>query len=316
MDQGNRSTTVHEFILVGFTDNPWLQVVLFMVFLIIYTVTLLGNLGMIVLIKIDPQLHTPMYFFLSHLSFCDLCYSSAIAPKMLLNFLRENKAISFAGCAAQSYVFGSFLDAECFLLAAMAYDRCVAICKPLLYNITMSRMLCVSLVAGAYAIGLVDSLVHTYFTFQLSFCSSNVINHFFCDIPALLALSCSDTWLNERLLFITVSLVEMSTTLSILVSYLYILLTIIQTRSAEGKQKAFSTCASHLLCITIFHGTLLFMYTRPSSSYSLDTDKMASVFYTVVIPMLNPLIYSLRNKDVKNALGRVMSRNYFSSSLH
>ncbi|KAM7163337.1 olfactory receptor 5AR1-like [Macrochelys suwanniensis] len=316
MDRGNRSTRVHEFILVGLTDSPQLQVSLFMVFLVIYMITLLRNLGMIVLIKIDPQLHTPMYLFLSHLSFFDLCYSSAIAPKMLLNFLSENKAISFAGCAAQSYVFVSFLDAECFLLDAMAYDRCVAICKPLLYNITMSRTLCVSLVAGAYTIGLVDSIVHTYFTFRLPFCSSNVLNHFFCDIPALLALSCSDTWLNELLLFIIVSLLEMSTTLSILVSYLYILLTIIQTRSAEGKRKAFSTCASHLLCITIFHGTLLFVYTRPSSSYSLDTDKMASVFYSMVTPMLNPLIYSLRNKYVKNALGRVMSRNYFSSYLH
>uniref|UniRef100_A0A452J2L4 G-protein coupled receptors family 1 profile domain-containing protein n=1 Tax=Gopherus agassizii TaxID=38772 RepID=A0A452J2L4_9SAUR len=215
-----------------------------------------------------------------------------------------------------SHVFGSFLNAECFLLAAMAYDRCVAICKPLLYNITMPRQLCVSLVAGAYTIGLVDSLVHTHFTFWLSFCSSNVIHHFFCDIPALLALSCSDIWLNDLLLFITMSMVEISTTLLILVSYLYILLTIIQTRLAEGKQKAFSTCASHFLCITIFHGTLLFMYTWLSSSYSLDTDKMASVFYMVVIPMLNPLIYSLRNKGVKNALGRVMLRNYFSSSLH
>uniref|UniRef100_A0A8C8SPZ8 Olfactory receptor n=1 Tax=Pelusios castaneus TaxID=367368 RepID=A0A8C8SPZ8_9SAUR len=312
----NSSTIVNEFILVGFTDDPWLQVALFMVFLMIYVITLMGNLGMILLIKIDPQLHTPMYFFLSHLSFCDVCYSSAIAPKMLVNFLRENKAISFIGCAAQSYIFGSFLDAECFLLAAMAYDRCVAICKPLLYNVTMSRLLCVSLVVGAYTIGLVDSLVHTYFAFRLSFCSSNVINHFFCDIPALLVLSCSNTWLNELLLFIIVSFLEMSTTLSILVSYLYIFITIIKTRSAEGKRKAFSTCASHLLCLTIFHGTLLFMYTRPSSSYSMDTDKMASVFYTMVIPMLNPLIYSLRNKDVKDALRRVMSRKCFPSFLH
>ncbi|XP_067406792.1 olfactory receptor 5AR1-like [Emydura macquarii macquarii] len=302
MKEGNHTMRVTEFIFVGLTDNPTLQVTLFVLFLIIYIITLVGNLGMIILIRISPQLHTPMYYFLSSLSFLDICYSSVIAPKTLESFLEERKAISLAGCAAQLYFFIALGTTECFLLAVMAYDRYVAICNPLLYPVIMAPRVCIPLVVGSYIIGLLHSMVHTDFTFSLSFCGSNEINHFFCDITPLFSLSCSDTHINEVLLFTLVGFIEIITILTVLISYIYILHTILGIHSAERKLKAFNTCASHFIGITIYHGTILFMYLRPSSSYSLDRDKITAVFYTVVIPMLNPLIYSLRNKQVKDAL--------------
>ncbi|XP_067406685.1 olfactory receptor 5AS1-like isoform X1 [Emydura macquarii macquarii] len=311
MATGNH-TTVTEFILFGFTNRPEMEVVLFVLFLAIYITTLVGNLGIIVLIRVDSCLHTPMYYFLSNLSFLDISYSSAIAPKMLVNFLAQSKTISLAGCAMQMYLFAAFADAECLILAAMAYDRYVAICNPLLYMAIMSRKVCVSLISGAYISGSLSSLVHTCFTFNLSFCSSNVINHFFCDIPPLLALSCSDIHINEILLFTLCGFIQASTFLIIFISYAYVLAAILKIHSAEGRRKAFSTCTSHLTAVTLFYGTLLFMYLRPSSSYSMDTDKVVSVFYTVVFPMLNPLIYSLRNKEVKDALRRTLERKVFS----
>ncbi|KAB0336329.1 hypothetical protein FD755_025999 [Muntiacus reevesi] len=248
-----------------------------------------------------------MYYFLSNLSFCDVCYSSAVSPKMLADFLSEHKRIPFDLCAMQMYFWGTFADVECLMLAVMAYDRYVAICNPLLYTVSMSRKLCTQLISVVYVEGLVDSAIHTCCTFRLSFCSSNVIDHFFCDFPALLALSSSDTSINEIMLFISSSCVVGTSIITVLLSYICIIATILRMNSAEGRRKAFSTCASHLTAVAIFHGTLLFMYFRPSSSYSMDTDKIASVFYTVVIPMLNPLIYSLRNKDVKVAIGKVIS---------
>nr|XP_006133611.2 olfactory receptor 1019-like [Pelodiscus sinensis] len=307
MEEGNHSV-VTEFILLGLTDGPELQVPLFGLFLMIYVVTLVGNGGMIFLITTDPQLHTPMYFFLRNLSLCDLCYSSVIVPKMLLNFLPDRKSISYTACAVQMYLFVSFADIECLLLAVMAYDRYVAICNPLLYKVTMSRQLCNQLVTGVCAVGLVDALIHTCCTFQLSFCHSNIINHFFCDIPQLLALSCSNTHINEIVMFAFIGCVLVSSFVTILLSYICIISTILQIRSTEGRRKAFSTCTFHLITVVMFHGSQLFMYLRPSSSYSLTTDKIASVFYTVVIPMLNPLIYSLRNTEVKNALRRVINK--------
>ncbi|XP_053112189.1 olfactory receptor 1019-like [Hemicordylus capensis] len=307
MDTGNYSA-ITEFVLQGLTDNPKAQLPLFLIFLLVYIITVIWNLGMIVLICTEPQLHNPMYFFLGNLSFIDLCYSSAIAPKMLADFLAKSKKISYNACAIQLYLFGFFGDAECLLLAVMAYDRYVAICNPLLYTVTMSKKLCKQLMAIAYIIATVDSLIHTSCTFHLPFCKSNVINHFFCDEPPLLMLSCSDTFINEILMFIFIGCIEASSISMILVSYIYILGTIMKMRSAEGRRKAFSTCASHLMAVGIFHGTILFMYFRPSSSYSLDQDKWASMFYTVVIPMLNPLIYSLRNKDVKDALTKVVEK--------
>ncbi|XP_038261862.1 olfactory receptor 5W2-like isoform X1 [Dermochelys coriacea] len=299
---------VTEFILSGLTDRPELQVPLFGVFLLIYGITLLGNGGMILLITIDTRLHTPMYFFLRNLSFCDLCYSSIISPKMLLNFLAERKSISFTACAVQMYLSIVFSDVECLLLAVMAYDRYVAICNPLLYTVTMSRQLCKQLVSGVYAVGLVDSMIHTCCTFHLSFCSSNIINHFFCDIPPLLVLSCSDTCINEIVTFAFICCIVVSSLATILLSYLYIASTILQIHSATGRRKAFSTCTFHLTAVALYFGTLLFMHLRPTSSYSMDTDKMSSVFYSLVIPMLNPLIYSLRNTEVKDALRKAMNK--------
>ncbi|XP_044871161.1 olfactory receptor 8U9-like [Mauremys mutica] len=307
MEKGNHSE-VTEFILSGLTDRQELQVPLFGVFLVIYGITLVGNGGMILLIMIDPQLHTPMYFFLSNLSFCDLCLSSIISPKMLLNFLAERKSISYTACAVQLYLFVSFADVECLLLAVMAYDRYVAICNPLLYTVTMSRQLCKQLVAGVYAVGVVDSMIHTFFTLQLSFCSSNIINHFFCDIPQLLVLSCSDTRINEIVMFAFIGCIVVSSLVIVLLSYVYIASTILEIRSAEGRHKTFSTCSFHLTAVVLFYGIQLFMYLRPTSSYSMDTDKVASVFYTLVIPMLNPVIYSLRNTEVKDALRRAMNK--------
>nr|XP_006133623.1 olfactory receptor 1019-like [Pelodiscus sinensis] len=307
MEEGNHSV-VTEFIFSGLTDHPELQVPLFGVFLLIYVTTLVGNGGMIFLIRTDPRLHTPMYFFLSNLSFCDFCYSSIISPKMLLNFLAERKSISHAACAVQMYFFISFSDFEFLLLAVMAYDRYAAICNPLLYSVTMSRQRCNQLVAGVYALGLVDSMILTCCTFQLSFCSSNIINHFFCDIPPVLALSCSDTHISEMVMFVSMCYIEVSSIVTVLLSYVYIVTTILRINSAEGRRKAFSTCTFHLTAVVIFYGTVLFMYFRPTSSYSMDTDKIASVFYTLVIPMLNPLIYSLRNTEVKDALRKATNK--------
>ncbi|XP_026542411.1 olfactory receptor 1019-like [Notechis scutatus] len=301
MDKGNGSA-FSEFILQGLTDNPKMQLVLFTVFLLIYIITVLGNLGMILLIFTKPQLHKPMYYFLGNLSFVDLCCASTIAPKMLVDLLSETKRISYSGCVTQLFVFAILADAECLLLAVMAYDRYVAICNPLLYPTVMSKKACQKIISIVYFTVLLDSMIQTSCTFQLSFCSSNIINHFFCDEPPLLMLSCSDTYITEVVLFTIVGFGEASSIGMILVSYVYILATILRMRSADGRHKAFSTCTSHLTAVGIYHGTILFMYFRPNSSYSMDQDKWASMFYTVVIPMLNPLIYSLRNKEVKDAV--------------
>ncbi|CAM4679677.1 olfactory receptor 5G3-like [Lepidochelys kempii] len=307
MEKGNHSE-VTEFILSGLTDRPELQVPLFGVFLLIYGITLVGNGGMILLITIDPRLYTPMYFFLSNLSFCDLCLSLIISPKMLLNLLAERKSISYTACTVQMYLSIMFGDAECLLLAVMAFDRYVAICNPLLYTVTLSRQLCKQLVAGAYAVAMVDSMINSCFIFQLSFCSSNIINHFFCDIPPLLALSCANTHITENVIFTFACCVIISSFVTVLLSYVCIISTILKIRSAKGQRKAFSTCTFHLASVVLLFGTLLFMYLRPTSSYSMDRDKIASVFYTVVIPMLNPLIYSLRNKEVIHALRKTINK--------
>ncbi|KAM9606168.1 olfactory receptor 5AS1-like [Morphnus guianensis] len=305
-------TVLTEFILLGFTDRLEVEIPLSGLFLLIYTTTLVGNAGLILLVQLNACLHTPMYYFLSSLSFLDLSCSSAIAPKMLVNLLAQRKTISLIGCATQTFLFAAFADAECLILAAMAYDRYVAICHPLLYTVAMSRRVCTSVVAGAYLGGGLTSLVHTSFTFTLLFCGSNVINHFFCDIPPLLELSCSSTHVNEILLFTLCGFIQTSTFLTIAVSYACILSTILRIRVADSRHKAFYTCTSHLMAVGLFYGSLLFMYLQPSSSYSLDTDKVISVFYTVVFPMLNPLIYSLRNKEVKDALRRTVERRVFS----
>ncbi|XP_037757405.1 olfactory receptor 5W2-like [Chelonia mydas] len=307
MEEGNHSE-VTEFILSGLTDRPELKVPLFAMFLLIYGITLVGNGGMILLITIDPQLHTPMYFFLRNLSFCDLCLSLIISPKMLMNFLAERKSISYTACSVQMYLSIIFADVECLLLTVMAYDRYVAICNPLLYTVTMSRQLCNQLVVGVYTVGVVDSLIITCCIFRLSFCSSNIINHFFCDVLPLLALSCSDTRINEIVMFASMCCIQVISFVTVLLSYVYIISTVLQIRSAEGRHKPFSTCTFHLNSVVLYFGTLFFMYLRPTSSYSMDTDKVTSVFYMLLIPMLNPLIYSLRNTEVKDALRKTLNK--------
>ncbi|KAG3285185.1 olfactory receptor 5L1-like [Ictidomys tridecemlineatus] len=308
-------TTVTEFILLGLSDVPKLRVLLFLVFLLIYGVTVLANLGMVALIQLSSQLHTPMYFFLSHLSLVDFSYSSVIVPKMLANILTEDKAISFPACMVQFYLFCTCVITEIILLAVMAYDRFVAICDPLLYMVIMSQKLCAELVSGCYLLASVCALIHLCLALKIPLYRSNIINHFFCGLPPLLNLSCSDVTVNKVLLFIVATFNESMTIVIILTSYVFILITILKMRSAEGRRKAFSTCASHLTAIVVFHGTILFIYCQPSSGASLDIDKVATVFYTVVIPMLNPLIYSLRNKDVKEALRNVVYSKILSKTI-
>ncbi|XP_069326112.1 olfactory receptor 9G4 [Eulemur rufifrons] len=304
-------TLVTEFFFVGLTNHFQYQVVLFLVFLFVYLVTLLGNLGMITLIWMDSRLHSPMYFFLSHLSFVDVCSSSVTGPKMLTDIFMDKKVISFFGCAAQLCFFGHFVVTECYLLAAMAYDRYMAICKPLLYTLIMSQQVCVQLVVGPYAMGLISTLTHTTFTFRLPYCGPNNINHFFCDLLPVLSLACADTYVNKFLLFILAGALGVLSGVIILVSYIYIVTAILRIHSADGRRKAFSTCSSHLTAVSILYGTLFFIYVRPSSSFSLDINKVVSLFYTAVIPMLNPLIYSLRNKDVKDSFRRKIERKKF-----
>ncbi|XP_072483726.1 olfactory receptor 5F1-like [Notamacropus eugenii] len=305
---GANHTTVTEFILLGLSDSPELQIILFVLFLVIYTLTVLGNAGMIALIMIDSQLHTPMYFFLTNLSLTDILYSSTITPKMLVDLLSKRKVISFTGCFLQMYVFIALITIECILFGLMAYDRYVAICNPLLYPITMSRIVCLKMAMGTFTAGFLNSVIHTSYISSLSYCDSNVIHHFFCDSPPVLKLSCSDTQINETIIFIFAGINMLGTLLIILTSYIYILFSILRLHSVEGRQKAFSTCASHLTAVAIFYGTEIVTYLCPSSSYSPTQGKVISVFYTVVIPMLNPLIYSLRNEEVKRALKNAITR--------
>ncbi|XP_012891983.1 PREDICTED: olfactory receptor 5L1-like [Dipodomys ordii] len=305
MGKGN-CTAVTEFVLLGLSDAPAGRVLLTLVFFVIYGVTVLANLGMVALIQVSIPLHTPMYFFLSHLSFVDFCYSSIIVPNMLPNTLQEDGAISFLACHIQFYLFCTCVVTEVFLLAIMAYDRFVAICNPLLYRVIMSQKLCVVLVCGCYLCASACALIHVCLALRIASYRSNVINHFFCDLPPLLSLACSDVTVNELVLFIVATFNETISIVVILTSYLFILVTILRMRSAEGRYKAFSTCASHLTAIVVFHGTILSIYCAPTSENSGDAEKVATVFYTVVIPMLNPLIYSLRNKVVKEALRKVL----------
>ncbi|XP_062974444.1 olfactory receptor 5AR1-like [Elgaria multicarinata webbii] len=307
MPMGN-SSLVTEFMLTGLTDLPQLQIALFACFLAVYAFTLVGNLGMIVLIKSSPQLHTPMYFFLSNLSFLDICYSSSVTPKFLSDLLREKKVISFAHCFTQLYFYAAFATTECYLLAVMAYDRYIAICKPLLYFANMSQRKCIQLIVISYGAGIVNALVHTVAASRLNFCGPNIINNFYCEGPPLFALSCSDISLNDTLMFVFVGFNMMATSLTILTSYSYILIALLKIRAAKSRQKAFSTCTSHLMAISIFYGCASFMYAQRSSRQNHHLDKMASVFYVVVIPMLNPLIYSLRNQEVRSAFRKKLGK--------
>uniref|UniRef100_A0A8C9K2H5 Olfactory receptor n=1 Tax=Panthera tigris altaica TaxID=74533 RepID=A0A8C9K2H5_PANTA len=302
-------TEVTTFVLKGFTNNLELQIILFFLFLTIYLFTLMGNLGLVVLVIGDSRLHNPMYYFLSVLSSVDACYSSVTTPNMLVDFMSKNKIISFLGCATQMFLAVTFGTTECFLLAAMAYDRYVAIYNPLLYSVSMSPRVYVPLIAASFVGGILHACVHTVATFSLSFCASNEIRHVFCDIPPLLAISCSDTHTNQLLLFYFAGSIEIFTLLIVLISYGFIVFIILRMHSAEGRRKVFSTCGSHLTGVSVFHGTVLFMYVKPNSAYALDHDTIVSVFYSIVIPMLNPMMYSWRNKDVKEAMQKVFKKN-------
>ncbi|XP_068541668.1 olfactory receptor 5AP2-like [Anas acuta] len=296
---GNHTLT--KFVLLGITDSQFAQVPLFGLFLLIYIFTLVGNIGIMVLVWAVPSLHTPMYFFLTHFSFTDICYSTVISPKMLVDLLSENKTISFAGCVMQFHGFAFFATAECHLLAVMAYDRYVAIHNPLLHMVVISRCICQRLVAASYVVAFLSAIVYTICTFGGSFCGPNQIDHFFCDASPVLKLVCSDTRSSEIVISITVAINAVGTGMVILLSYICILHTVLRTNSAGSRSRAFNTCASHLMAISLFYGTIFFMYLQPASSHG-SLDKVVSVFYTLVTPMLNPLIYSLRNKEVKDAL--------------
>uniref|UniRef100_A0A8C5KBW4 Olfactory receptor n=1 Tax=Jaculus jaculus TaxID=51337 RepID=A0A8C5KBW4_JACJA len=305
-------TAVTEFILLGLTDDPVLCVILFMVILVIYLVTVFGNLSTILLIRVSSQLHHPMYFFLSHLASADIGYSSSVTPNMLVNFLVERNTISYLGCAIQLGAAVFFGTVECFVLAAMAYDRFVAICSPLLYPTKMSTRVCVQLFVVAYTGGFINASSFTLSFFSLLFCGPNRINHFFCDFAPLVKLSCSDASVPAVVPSFSAGSIIVVTVSVIAVSYIYILITILKMRSTEGRHKAFSTCTSHLIAVTLFYGTITFIYVMPKSSFSTDQNKVVSVFYMVVIPMLNPLIYSLRNNEIKGALKRELGRKVFS----
>ncbi|XP_036878163.2 olfactory receptor 5J3-like [Manis javanica] len=311
----NNQTDVTEFIFLGFSNHPNLQGLFFLVFLVIYLTTLLGNMLIITATKISPALHTPMYYFLSNLSFLDICYTSTTIPAMLINFFWKKKTISYEGCLSQIFFLVTCAGTEGVLLAVMAYDRYVAICHPLQYPVLMSVNVCVFLVTGSWLCGLVNSVTHTVLATALSLCGPNQISHFLCDIPLLLELSCSDTSLNESVLHVASATIGLSPCLFTAVSYILIISAILRIPSAQGRNKAFSTCASHLTVVVVFFGTANLNYDRPRGGYSLDMDILVSVLFCVMTPMLNPIIYSLRNKEVKGALRKLARKCGFSSEI-
>ncbi|XP_007517101.2 olfactory receptor 5AR1-like [Erinaceus europaeus] len=306
MENSSIETT---FILLGMTDNPQLEVLLFGTFLIVYIVIVLGNLCLVVLIGVSPRLHTPMYFFLSNLSFLDVCFSSITVPKTIANLLSKLRTVSFLECVTQMALFIIFASAECNLLATMAYDRYTAICHPLLYHATMSKVRCLLLVAGCYLGGLINMVSVTTSITQLSFCQPHILPYFFCDIPPLLELACSDPWITQILVVGCGGFTLVTSIMVILVSYISVLITIVGIPSTSGKKKAFSTCASHLTAVGLYYGTTMYTYLQPSQHGSQAGNQMVSVFYTVMIPMLNPLIYSLRNWEVKVSVWKILRQS-------
>ncbi|XP_001380597.2 olfactory receptor 5AC1-like [Monodelphis domestica] len=300
--------TVTAFILTGLTDLPELQIPLFLVFLLIYLTTMVGNIGLILLVWMDSHLHTPMYLFLSSLAFSDALTSSSVTPKMLVNFCTKSKIISLFECMAQFYFFGASATTECFLLAMMAYDRYVAICNPLLYPVRMSNRLCSQLVITSNIVGFLHSMIHVSLLFRLTFCKSTRIHYFYCEILQLFKISCTDSSINTLVVFVFSAFIQTFTFMIIIISYVYVLSAILRIKSENGRSKAFSTCSAHLLSVSLFYGTLFFMYVRPGSGAAKDQDVMYSLFYTIIIPLLNPFIYSLRNKEVLSSLKKVIKK--------
>ncbi|XP_055994534.1 olfactory receptor 1N2 [Sorex fumeus] len=311
MTEANQSVT--EFLLLGFSESAEQQLLLFSVFLGMYLVTVMGNLLIILAIEFDPHLHTPMYFFLANLSFADACFSSTTIPKMLVNIQTHSQTISYQGCLAQMHFFMTFGALDDFLLGVMAYDRYVAICRPLHYSTLMSPVMCLILLAVCWVLTNLAALLHTLLMARLSFCAGNTIHHFFCDVVPLLQLSCSDTGTNQVALFIVGSMILTGPLSLIVLSYARIISTILRVPSASGRQKAFSTCGSHLTVVFLFYGAAIGVYLCPPSSHSGGKDRVAAIFYTVVTPMLNPFIYSLRNNDMKSALRRLFGAPAASS---
>ncbi|XP_056430428.1 olfactory receptor 5V1-like [Hyla sarda] len=299
---GINQTTFDYFQILGLSDDPTIKPLLFCVLLLIYIMALLGNLTIILVSQLEQRLHTPMYFFLTNLSFLDICYTSTTMPKMLQALVVEKKTISFVGCGIQLYFFFACVGTECVLLGIMSYDRFVAICNPLQYSVVMNHKVTYNLAGVSWSSGLLNSIVHTVVTFDLNFCDSNQINYFFCDIPPLLSLACDDTFLNELLLQSIGVFIAWTPFLGIIVSYICIIVAIMKIRSSKGRQKAFSTCLSHIIVVILYYGSSISNYVRPTSTHSLDKDRVISVIYSVVTPMLNPIIYTLKNQDVKEAL--------------
>ncbi|XP_075464533.1 olfactory receptor 10A7-like [Ascaphus truei] len=306
----NITSSVSEFILLGLSSHPKTQVALFVIFFVIYLIILLGNSLIIVLTITDTSLQTPMYFFLTNLSFLDICYSSTTVPRMLKDLLSVKKTISFVDCAAQMYISLSLGVTECILLAIMSYDRYIAICYPLHYTTIMNRSGCMRIAVGTWVSGFFISILHVAFTLNLPLCGHNVINHFLCEVPGILSLGCTDTFINEIVIFTLGVIVLMIPVSFIFISYCRIIVILLKMTSS-GRKKAFSTCVSHMMVVTLFYSTAMSMYMKPRSNYSPERDKMVAIFYTIITPMLNPLIYTLRNREVNSALKKVCIKNVF-----
>ncbi|XP_069805767.1 olfactory receptor-like protein OLF1 [Dendropsophus ebraccatus] len=304
MEHSNQTSPLR-FILLGLSNVPHLQLICFFAFLTMYMITVLGNMLLIFVVTMTPALHTPMYFFLSNLSVIDISFSCAIVPKILVNTLSTDRSISYYECAIQMYIHLVLGATESMLLAVMAYDRFVAICRPLHYRVVMNSKFCICLVVLSWSVGFMNSLVLVLPTLKLPFCGSNHVNHFFCEIPPLLKISCTDTRLNETLLYISAGTIVMCLFLFILISYIHIITTILKMNSLTERHKVFSTCASHLTVVSLYYWTIMFIYLRPHSTYYQNTDKIVSLLYTAVTPMLNPFIYSMRNKDFKGSIANL-----------
>ncbi|XP_067416430.1 olfactory receptor 10A7-like [Emydura macquarii macquarii] len=304
---GNQ-TSITEFILLGFGNHPELQIVLLLLFLVIYIVTMAGNILIVALVVAHQHLHTPMYFFLGNLSCLETCYTSTILPRMLASLLTGDRTISVTGCFVQLYFFGSLVDTECYLLAAMSYDRYLAICKPLHYSSHMNNRFCLQLAVGSWTSAFLAVTIVIFLMSQLIFCGPNEVDHFFCDLAPVIKLSCSDTNNMELVTFWGSVLFTLPPFLLTMTSYVYIIIAILRIPSTDGKQKAFSTCSSHLIVVTIFYGTLIIVYLLPKTEVLQELNKTFSLCYTVLTPLINPLIYSLRNKEVKVALRKAVRK--------
>ncbi|KAM9234288.1 olfactory receptor 2W1-like isoform 1-T1 [Dugong dugon] len=315
MDQNNYSS-LRDFILLGFSDHPKLEMVLSGVVTIFYLITFVGNTAIILVSLLDSHLHTPMYFFLRNLSFLDLCFANTIIPQMLVNLWGSDKTISFVGCVIQLYVYMWLGSIECLLLAVMSYDRFIAICKPLHYLVIMNIHLCLKMIIMVWSISLACSLVLCTLTLNLPRCGNNILNHFLCELPAMLKIACVDTTAVEMSVFALGIVFVLMPLFLILISYGYIARAVLRMKSKAGQRKAINTCGSHLTVVSVFYGTVTYMYLQPGNSASKDQGKFLTLFYTIITPSLNPLIYTLRNKDMKDALKKLMKVDYKSTKIN